>query len=277
MLNIKLTMQSFWPCLGVKIWKSSFKSYKQKSEWNCQAELYSSLSSTTYNGYHYSSKPNTVTLKQNISSLIFPLCSGALTRPAKLSKRPSFAWCISSQSISQIDYLQATTDGAIDALSCHRPACCKDKAIVATDALHYRLPRKTFALSCFQALRSWVSYFRASLLHSWTPHFETSLSHFGASPSKFDSHISSLAFSSFALSSLSFPSLALTFLSFTLTFLSLTFTSTTFRASLFLSLAFTYLNLILLALYISSTLIPLHQILVCGTLVLSWLCQCDVF
>ena len=72
-------------------------------------------------------------------------------------------------------------------------------------------------------------------------------------------------------------SLVLTFLSLTLTFLSLTFTSATLRAPLSPSLAFTYLGLILLALYTSLTLIPLHQIVVCGTLALSQSYQCDAF
>ena len=40
---------------------------------------------------------------------------------------------------------------------------------------------------------------------------------------------------------------------------------------------FTIMSLALSALYTSSTLIPLHQILVCEILVLSHLCQCDAF
>ena len=96
----------------------------------------------------------------------------------------------------------------------------------------------------------------------------------------------SLTFSSLTVPSLTVPSLALTFPS-----LALTFKSVTLRAPLFLSFTLRVLlfqpspfeldshllSLILSALYTSSTLIPLHQILVCGTLVLSQSCQCDAF
>ena len=108
---------------------------------------------------------------------------------------------------------KTTTDGAVDALSRHKPACRKDQANAAADALPCRPPKKTFG-----ALR-----FRASL-----------------------------------------------------------FTSVTLWAPLFLNLALSYSSLIfssltLSAFYTSSTLIPLHQILVCETLVLFQSCQCNAF
>ena len=77
-------MQSFWPYPGVKIWKPSFKDYKQKSEWNCQTELLSSLPSTAYDGYRHSSKPNNVSSEQNLKSDH----SALLPSPARSLKSP---------------------------------------------------------------------------------------------------------------------------------------------------------------------------------------------
>ena len=121
---------------------------------------------------------------------------------------------------SRIDYFQ-TTSKAVDVLPCHRPACCKDQANAAADALSHQTPRKTFGASRFRAL---LLRLQASL---------------------------------FGLHYLSLTPLNLALLS--------------------CSSDLTYLGLILSALYTSLTLIPLHQILVCGTLALSQSCQCNAF
>ena len=75
----------------------------------------------------------------------------------------------------RINYLQASSDGAIDALSPYyfRPDYCKVQANAAADALPCRPLRKTFGLSRFRAS---LSRFRVSLSR-----FRSSLSYFRAS------------------------------------------------------------------------------------------------
>ena len=105
-----------------------------------------------------------------LSSLILPLCFWA---PPGLVRGPL------PLDTFQIDYLQATTDGAVDALSCYRPV----QANVAADALPCRPPRKTFGASRFRSSR-----FRASPSRFRASHFQASFSRIRASLSKLDSH-----------------------------------------------------------------------------------------
>ena len=88
-----------------------------------------------------------------------PDYSAMLPSFARPSKRPYF------RSIHfRINYLQATTNGAVNALSHYRPNCREDQANVAADALPCHPPRKTFGAS-----RS-KPRFHFSEPHSFKPH-----------------------------------------------------------------------------------------------------------
>ena len=131
--------------------KSPLAGRKQKTEWDCQAELSNLLPSTAYNDYCHSFKPKSASSESNPSDLILPLCfrasPGLVRGPLPLNT-------------FRIDYLQTTTDGAVNALSRHQPACREDQVHAAADALPRQPLRKTFAPSRFRVLLSW---FQAAL------------------------------------------------------------------------------------------------------------------